>query len=159
MFTPNNAKDLVALACVAFQSKDFAGAGSLFAQAMSLHDSDSFVDSLLVGNFTCAALASSIDDAENTDDPEGLASIASTLSFNMSTSFREDLKASLLEDTEFDDLSVSDCSKQHSLSDDSDDDADLDDEFEDDDLSDADDDLESESAVLFKPVTSPLSLT
>lgn len=158
----------MALACVAFKNEDFQGAGSLFAQAMSLHDSEKFVDSLLEGNFTLAALASTIEDATDTDDPDQLASVASTLSFNMSVSFREGLKESLQEDRY--DISESGCSAHKSQSEDDLDEDDLDDEdFEEDDdeydlsdedLSDDDEDFESNSstAPLFKTVKSSVSL-
>lgn len=154
MLTPNNAKDLMALACVAFQSKDFEGAGSLFAQAMSLHDSENFIDTLLVDNFSCAALAFTVDDAVNTDDEDDLSSIASTLSFNMSTAFRQNLKQSLSCDTDFDELSQSsECAKKASLSDDFEDESDDDEDY---DLS--SDDLESDSAESFPEVQSSIRL-
>ena len=163
MRVPNNAKDLMALACVAFKNEDFQGAGSLFTQAMSLHDSEKFVDSLLTDNFTLAALSSTIIEATDTDDPDQLASVASTLSFSMSAKFKKDLKESL--DEERYDISESGCSAHKSQSEDeSDDDLD-DDDFEEDeefDLSDDDlsdeDDLESDSTTLFKPVKSLISL-
>lgn len=154
----------MALACVAFKNEDFQGAGSLFAQAMSLHDSENFVDSLLTDNFTLAALSSTIIEATDTDDPDQLASVASTLSFSMSAEFKKGLKESL--DEERYDISESGCSAHKSQSEDESDDDDLDDDdFDDDeefDLSDDDlsdeDDLESESSMLFKPVQSSISL-
>lgn len=161
MLTPNNAKDLLALSCVAFRNNDIESAGSLFAQAMTLHDSEEFIDSLLEGNFTCAALAATLDDASNSEDPDQLASIASTLSFSMSNSFRQGLKDSLMEDEDFEELSESGCNKHtsHADADDLDEDEYDEDEDFDSDLSDEDElESESNSQPLFGNVKSAVML-
>lgn len=72
----NNAKDLIALSCIAYQQQDFKNASYLFALAMSNADSEDFIDSLLEDNYTGKVLAQSL--AYST--PEGdLNSISSTM--------------------------------------------------------------------------------
>tara|TARA_Y100001963_G_C6781013_1_gene449855 strand:+ start:462 stop:830 length:369 start_codon:yes stop_codon:yes gene_type:complete len=122
----------MALAMVSYSEGEFDQAGALFAQAMSMHDTEEFVDSLLIGDYSLSALGCSLSNGEQFDEVElSLESIAAQINIG-SADFRRKFSS-------------------RSAFEDEDDETGFDSEDSDEDFSDEEDDYTSESS-------SPLSL-
>jgi len=91
MQLPNSAKAILALSMVAYAEGDHEQAGMLFAQSMSMHDSEELVDSMLVDDYTLNALGCSLSAGEDLEDLEfNLESIAAQINIG-SEEFRKRL--------------------------------------------------------------------
>jgi len=155
----NNAKDLIALAALAFNRKDFETAGTLFASAMSTKDTGEFIESLMADNYSLAALSSTLENISEETELDNLASAAATLSLSMESTFKDKTKAALSESgfINEDELSESYSGDHYDDEDDEDDDDDDDDADEDD--GEDDEDLKSESSTIdFGAVRSPIQI-
>ena len=158
----NNAKDLVALASLAFKRKDFETAGTLFASAMETEDAGEFIESLMADNYSLAALSSTLENISEESELDSLASAAATLSLSMEGTFKDNTRAALSESSFIDEdelESESGCGDDHSDDDDEDDDVDFEVADQDEDEDDDEDDLESTSSTLdFGNVRSPIQI-
>lgn len=156
----NNAKDLIALAGLAFKRQDFQTAGTLFASAMESNDAPEFLSSLMQDNYSLAALSSNLEMISDESALDSLASAAATLSLSMEGSFKESTKAALadtfMDEADFDSLSGSDEDEDEE---DDDDDVDFEVADQDEDEDEDEDDFESASSSLdFGNVRSPIKI-
>lgn len=91
MQLPNSAKAILALAAVSYAEGDYDQAGELFAQSMSMHDTEEMVDSMLIDDYSLSSLGCSLSSGEEFEDVEmNLESIASQINIG-SEGFRHRL--------------------------------------------------------------------
>jgi len=158
----NNAKDLIALASLAFHRKDFETAGTLFASAMQTADAQEYIESLMADNYSLEVLASSLQNISDESPLDSLASAAATLSLSMEGTFTDNIRHSLSESFVDEDelVSESGCGdKDHDDDEDDDDDVDFEVADQDEDEDEDEDDLEStSSAIDFGNVRSPIQI-